>query len=154
MEIEVISDFQIFVYLDEMSEKIIDENAEFLKKIGFVIFTGDFSKASVKLLRKISLHGVFIDERSVSRDLFGLYLEEGKIIRENYQKLKNAKKNMQEFLAFLAHEIRTPLTSIMGAADLYTSENNPEVKDKYVRSIIDSSNFLLILKSESRLCKS
>ena len=78
MEIEVISDFQIFVYLDEMSEKIIDENAEFFKKIGFVIFTGIFSKASVKLLRKISLHGVFIDERSVSRDLFGLYLEEGK----------------------------------------------------------------------------
>ena len=56
---------------------------------------------------------------------------------------------MQEFLAFLAHEIRTPLTSIMGAADLYTSENNPEVKDKYVRSIIDSSNFLLKILNQN-----
>ena len=56
---------------------------------------------------------------------------------------------MQDFLAFLAHEIRTPLTSIMGAADLYTSENNQEVKDKYVRSIIDSSNFLLKILNQN-----
>ena len=68
MNIEVISDFQIFVYLEEMNIKLIDENIDFFNKYGFVIFTGDFSKASLDFLRKISHHGVFIDERSVSRD--------------------------------------------------------------------------------------
>ena len=85
----------------------------------------------------------------MSRDLLTLYLEEGRIIRDNYQKLQNAEKNMQDFLAFLAHEIRTPLTSIMGAADLYTSEKNIVVKDQYVRSIIDSSNFLLKILNQN-----
>ena len=56
---------------------------------------------------------------------------------------------MQEFLAFLAHEIRTPLTSIMGAADLYTTENDPRIKDQYVRSITDSSNFLLKILNQN-----
>ena len=97
MDIEVITDHQVFVYLDEMTETIIDDNLELFAKIGFVIFTGDFSKAPLQLLRKISFHGVFIDERSVNRDLFGLYLEEGKIIRENYQKLKMLRKTCKNF---------------------------------------------------------
>ena len=52
---------------------------------------------------------MLIDERSMTSELLDLYLEEVKIISENYKKLRDAEKNMQDFISFIAHEIRTPL---------------------------------------------
>ena len=128
MQIEVISDHQIFVYLEKPDASILEEYKDFIEKYKFVIFTGNLENVDEESIRKLSHHGVLLDERSLSIDLVDMYLSQGSIIRKNYEILRESEKNMQNFLAFLAHEIRTPLTSIMGAADLYFTEKRSSKK--------------------------
>ena len=71
-----------------------------------------------------------------------MYLSQGSIIRKNYEILRESEKNIQNFLAFLAHEIRTPLTSIMGAT-IFISQKKIKQRDEYVKSITGSSHFFL-----------
>ena len=43
LRVDVTSTSRVFVYLDEMPESIIEDNSDFFKKVGFVVFTGHFS---------------------------------------------------------------------------------------------------------------
>ncbi|PKK88960.1 MAG: hypothetical protein CVV64_16450 [Candidatus Wallbacteria bacterium HGW-Wallbacteria-1] len=59
------------------------------------------------------------------------------------EKAERADRLKSEFLANVSHEVRTPMTSIMGYAHLLEAMNLDEKQRKYVSSILKSGNHLI-----------
>ncbi len=56
---------------------------------------------------------------------------------------KQAELAKQEFLAIISHEIRTPISSVMGIADLLLETELEEEQQEFVKTIYTSGNSLL-----------
>lgn len=68
--------------------------------------------------------------------------------KANLQKIEQANKAKNEFLATMSHELRTPLNSILGFSELLENQVAGELNEKqsrYVQNIIYSGNHLLSL---------
>ena len=62
-------------------------------------------------------------------------------LRDKNRQLRDSERNKSEFLAIVAHDLRTPLTSIRSAAEVVLMyEDEPaEVKQEFLRSIRDEA---------------
>jgi CheY-like chemotaxis protein/nitrogen-specific signal transduction histidine kinase len=66
-------------------------------------------------------------------------------ILENRKKLEDSNKQKSVFLSNMSHEIRSPVNSIMGFADLLLGLDDERTRREYVDIIINSSGYLLKL---------
>lgn len=70
------------------------------------------------------------------------------LILENislYQESEKRNKLKVQFLAGISHEFKTPLSSIIGFAEILSLKNNDKEKNKYINNILQSSRHLLAL---------
>lgn len=70
------------------------------------------------------------------------------LILENislYQESEKQNKRKIEFLAGISHEFKTPLNSIIGFAEIIKSKNIDDENLKYIKNILQSSKYLLML---------
>ncbi|HOV25281.1 MAG TPA: HAMP domain-containing sensor histidine kinase [Pseudobacteroides sp.] len=67
----------------------------------------------------------------------------GKNIKYMIDKLTDEKQKQKKFIDSVTHEIRTPITNIIGYADLSGRVNEEEQRKKYYTYIIDESKRLL-----------
>ena len=66
-------------------------------------------------------------------------------LKRSFEEIKKLDYQKDQFISIAAHELKTPLTSIMGFADLIRKEsitNNPELRQKYISIILKDSKRL------------
>ena len=68
-----------------------------------------------------------------------------KILDETNNELRKALEVKSRFLSTISHEVRTPMSGIIGMTEILTMEDFGEDNNKIVRSIFDSSKRLLHL---------
>jgi two-component system sensor histidine kinase ArlS len=106
-------------------EKLTDATKEFAK--------GDFKE---------------IDYIKTGDEIEGLataFNEMGQDIKEIIEDLRSEQKKQKKFLDNVTHEIRTPLTNIMGYADLINRIDDEPQKERYLTYITSESDRLLAM---------
>lgn len=76
--------------------------------------------------------------------LVGVFSDITELI-ESKIKAEEALRSKSEFLANISHEIRTPITAILGYAELLTQSSLDEKQEFYIQSIRDNTEQLLVL---------
>ena len=100
------------------------------------LLTKEFSKGNFNEIKAIKTG----DEIEVLTASFNKMGQNIKLIIED---LKNEQKKQKKFLDNVTHEIRTPLTNIIGYADLSNRTKESEHLEKYLSYITGESNRLL-----------
>lgn len=76
---------------------------------------------------------------SINREIENLAIEINNLYKKNHEsnlKVKENDENLKESIASMAHDLRTPLTSIMGYIQLIESDNvNDDEKNRYLRIV-------------------
>ena len=76
---------------------------------------------------------------SINREIENLAIEINNLYKKNHEsnlKVKENDENLKESIASMAHDLRTPLTSIMGYIQLIESDSiNDEDKNRYLRIV-------------------
>lgn len=83
-----------------------------------------------------------------NRHFINIFPEHIALILENislYQESEKRNKRKIEFLAGISHEFKTPLSSIIGFAEVLQSKDNETENSKYIKNILQSSKHLLTL---------
>lgn len=103
------------------------------------------------ILKDLELSNVFKMQLKALKDGIAEKNEAYKTIKEQNQKILEADKVKNEFLANISHELRTPLNSILGFADILGAElygNLNEKQKEYINDIKVSSTHLLGMINE------
>lgn len=98
---------------------------------------GDFSK-------RVEIKGN--DEVSKLSENFNFMADK---IEDNIKELKDAVKRQEDFTGNFAHELKTPLTSIIGYSDMLRSKNSARTSNLFMRIIFlrRASDLRLSLKT-------
>jgi two-component system, OmpR family, sensor histidine kinase ArlS len=115
-----------------------------------------FSYRMIKPLEKLTLaskkfsKGEFkeisgIDTRDEIEALAKGFNEMGNAINSMILELKSEQKKQKDFFDNVTHEIRTPLTNIIGYADLLKRVSDKAEREKYLSYITSESNRLVIM---------
>ncbi|MEC9073183.1 MAG: HAMP domain-containing sensor histidine kinase, partial [Myxococcota bacterium] len=67
------------------------------------------------------------------------------LLRASTRSAEAANRSKDAFLAYISHEIRNPLTSILGAVELFSTSSDAESRARYLPAIEASGNNLLRL---------
>lgn len=113
-----------------------------------------FSKRLLNPLEKLTratreyskLNFIGIDNIRTGDEIEGLassFNDMGNDIKKMINKLRDEQEKQKKFVDNVTHEIRTPLTNIMGYADLLNRVNNENQRVKYLSNITGESNRLL-----------
>jgi signal transduction histidine kinase len=107
--------------------------------------TDSFKKLS-KAASKINYGNTLVEIPYYENDEFGMLCRS---FEEMGRRLKTSEKNQQELIAAISHDIKTPLTSIMGYSKrLVESKVTEERKDEYYKIIYRKANDLRLLLEE------
>lgn len=89
--------------------------------------------------KKVFLVSVLLGSIAVVAVFSTFYRQRRRIVE-----LNRLEEFQRRFIADVSHELKTPLTGIMGVADLLSSDlcNRPEVRNKFSKMILDSSRRL------------
>jgi len=91
------------------------------------------------------------DEHGQVDSYFGLCRDESEIVSKEQQLAKKSKKAQEVehvknvFLRNMSYEIRTPLTSVVGFAELLEQSNDPDEESMFIEQIKQNSTHLLHL---------
>ncbi|HEY0866673.1 MAG TPA: ATP-binding protein [Fimbriimonas sp.] len=70
------------------------------------------------------------------------------LLRETAERAKQADQAKSEFLAHMSHEVRTPITGVLGLARLLSETRLTETQRTYVEGIVSSADLLLEVISD------
>ncbi|MFK5938098.1 MAG: ATP-binding protein [Sulfurimonas sp.] len=65
------------------------------------------------------------------------------VLEEKFNQLDNEIKNKEKFLSHASHELRTPMTAIMGLTHLVLENELPKFQREYIQKIDDSAQHLI-----------
>ena len=98
------------------------------QKTLFILFSGVFTSFILVSLSIFFLNEE-IEKRKVNEEkLSGMYEESEKKVEERTKQYKEASRAKDEFLTILSHELRSPLTAIIGWTKLIKSGNLSQIK--------------------------
>ena len=92
----------------------------------------------------IGADGEVVNYFGMCRDISELIAMEEELAQET-NKAQAVETVKNAFLHNMSYEIRTPLTSVVGFADLFQQEHSPEDEQLFIREIRDNSEYLLAL---------
>lgn len=117
--------------------KLITDPIKKLSSTEMEFAQGDFSK-------RVEIKGN--DEVSKLSENFNFMADK---IEDNIKELKDAVKRQEDFTGNFAHELKTPLTSIIGYSDMLRSKNSARTSNLFMRIIFlrRASDLRLSLKN-------
>lgn len=107
-------------------------------------------KDGLPLCLQLQFHPLH-DEKGAVVNYLGLCRDESEIVSKEQQLAKESKKAQEVehvknvFLRNMSYEIRTPLTSVVGFAELLDQADDPEEEGMFIEQIKQNSNHLLHL---------
>lgn len=126
---------QVVNALDNRHMQILDE-----KKANVLVLLKERTVLNVVLLGAMLIFS-FVTLRTLWRNQKTLIK-----LKEAEQKAQSANQAKSQFLASISHEMRTPLTTILGYAELIKKmDHQPKIEQKYLEHIIHASNHLQTL---------
>jgi PAS domain S-box-containing protein len=116
--------------MDDALKNLIDYNKPY--NVEYKILTGD---NEIKNIHSIANYD------NINKIVFGV-LQDVTIQKKNEEALEKSNAIKSIFLSNISHELRTPMTAIIGYSDLILSNNKDKDRDRFLKSINSNAKHL------------